>query len=287
MGWTTPYIPGYAVKRKIADGGYSEVFLAEQNGKQYALKLLAPRLVNDRTAHKRMQYECEMAMKVARNKNVIDTYDVGEAGDRPYIVMEYFESRHLREVLRDERRAIPMDDAISYALQTAMGLTSIHEAGIVHMDMKPENVLVNDQGLAKIIDLGISVWEKWASLPWARRAEGSPSYMSPEQILQRPVTVRSDIYSLGCLLYELFCGRPPYIATSQAELLKLHVSPRSSPRPLREINPEVSTQMQDLILNCLKKHPEKRPPSVITIIIGLQRAGGKSARGGAVPQSPR
>ena len=111
--------------------------------------------------------------------------------------------------------------------------------------------------------------------------------MSPEQILQKPVTVRSDIYSLGCLLYELFCGRPPYIATSQAELLKLHVSPRSTPRPLRELNPEVSSPMQDLILNCLSKNPDRRPPSAVTITIGLQRAGGKSARGGAVPHSPR
>jgi serine/threonine-protein kinase len=266
------HVDGYVIRRKLADGGMSEVFVAEQAGKEVAIKALAPRLMSDRAARKRMRLEADMYSRVPRNDQVVECLQTGETGGRPWIAMEYYPSISLRQVFK-KRRVLSVADAVWYGFQTLSGLIHIHEAGVVHMDMKPENILVNGRERVKIIDFGVCqpISTGWRRFFARSEANGSPSYMSPEQIQGRAVDGRSDIYSLACVIYEMLAGRPPYVSESENTLLNMHVSPRATPRPIREINPRVPGELDRLVRRCLSTEVNHRPPDAGYLNGELQR----------------
>ncbi len=272
-----PSVPGFDVQGKIADGGLSEVFMAYRADGSVALKMLSLRLLADRNAHKKMAHEGAMGMRLDHHANVIKTLGRGKAKNRPYLVLEYFPSQSLRDILK-KRKRVGLLEAIAIGQQIAAGLGHIHAAGIIHRDVKPENILVGNKGHCKIIDLGIGT-TKFASLfPWTRTASGSPSYMSPEQIRKQRVDERSDIYSFGCTLYELVAGRKPYSAGSTGQLVQLHLNARTAPKPPSQNGSDVPLDLDQLILACLKTNPADRPLSTTRILGDLRKIAQSAAR---------
>lgn len=265
-----PIVSGYIIKSRIAEGGLSEVFQASGGEGKVALKVLLSRLVADADAHRRMAHECAIGLKIPPHANVVRTFKLGTSGTRPFIVLEYFPSRTLRSILVRRGKPLPVPEAAAIAHQVVSGLHHIHTARVIHQDIKPENVLINEKDEMKLIDFGISSSKTTLSLPWWRKAQGSPSYMSPEQIRRKHVDERADIYGFGCLLYEMVTGNPPYAADTQNELLKMHVSGSVKPPRPAELG-KVDQALDEMIMNCLETRPEKRPPAIASLATTLHR----------------
>lgn len=269
-------VDGLTVTEKIADGGLSEVFLAYDGKTPVALKMLAIRLLTDRKSRRRMAQEGAMGLRLGVHANVIRTLDRRMDAGRPYLILEYFRSRCLRVILR-QRKSLPVGEAAKIALQVAAGLGHIHAAGVIHRDIKPENVLIDDDNRVKIIDLGIGTTKLATLFPCTRSADGSPSYMAPEQIRKRRVDERSDLYSFGCMLYELIAGRPPFTSNNPSGLIQLQLDPNVRPKPLSAMSRTQDREptpagFEKLILACLEKDPNRRPPSVAGLIGELRKA---------------
>lgn len=270
-------VDGLVIKGKIADGGLSEVFLAYEGKTPIALKMLAPRLLQDRSARRKMAHEGRMGLQLEKHPNVIESLRIGSTGGRPYLVLEYFRSQSLRMLLQKHKK-FRAHEAVPIAEQVAAGMGHIHAARIIHRDIKPENILVNEQGKVKIIDLGIAATRLANWLPWMRTASGSLSYMSPEQIRRRRVDERSDIYSFGCMLYELLVGKPPFTSNNPQSLIRLHLDPNAAPKPASQNGADIPHELDKLIGVCLQKDPALRPPSTLSLFNKLHKIAQAVAR---------
>ena len=187
---------------------------------------------------------------------VVTVYDAGADGPTRFIVMELVPGRSLADILRDERPLQP-DRAASIAAQVADALSAAHAAGIIHRDVKPGNIMVTPDGSVKVLDFGIARALDGNTLTQTATVLGTSAYMSPEQALGQPVDARSDIYSLGCVLYEMLTGEPPFTADVSAAVLHQHV--RVEPTPARERNLAIPPALNDLVMQMLAKSPSGRP----------------------------
>ncbi len=203
--------------------------------------------------------------------NVVRVYDVGESAGRRFFTMEYVRGQTLRELL-DRGGAMDLTPALQVAKQVCRGLSAVHKAGIVHGDLKPQNVMVLPNGVAKLMDFGVArVRSQTAEGP----IQGTPLYMSPEQARGAELDDRSDIYAAGVLMFELFTGRPPFRAQSVDEILRMHQHDRPpNPRLLREDLPEVLSR---IILACLEKARLQRPATASDLDRLLMRVRGVSS----------
>jgi hypothetical protein len=237
-------------------GGMGEVYRAEdlKLGQTVALKLLPEELGHDEARLSRLLDEVRIARQVS-HPNVCRVYDVGEAEGRHFLSMEWIEGQDLASVLRTEGR-LPADRATFIARQICAGLAAAHDCRVVHRDLKPSNVMLDARGVARITDFGLA---EVASVVRGEKArEGSPHYMSPEQLAGEEVGFPSDIYSLGLVLYELFSGRQGYTGETLEELTQQRRGLPPLPSSLaRDIDPGV----EKLILRCLEGDPARRPQS--------------------------
>jgi serine/threonine protein kinase len=239
---------------EVAVGGTARIWLCEDlSGRgRRALKVLKPNV--ERGTVKALRKEYALLKKLS-HPGLLTVYGFGRSDGSPYMLMEYFLGESLRKTLSDRKLAFPRIAEILGALSDVLGY--LHSRRIVHSDIKPENVLVSEDRL-KLLDLSLA--RHGLARYFAARRSGTPSYMSPEQVQEKRLTPASDIYSFAALAYELFAGRPPFIAQSRQELLQAHLSRR--PDPPSRFNRLLAPELDKLVLSGLAKDRSLRPKDV-------------------------
>jgi serine/threonine protein kinase len=249
----------YEILGEAGHGSMGNVYKARdrETGETVALKLLKPEIASDQAMMDRFKNELLFARKIT-HKNVCRVYEFNRVAGIAYTSMEFVEGESLRSVL-NRFGGLPQRKATDLALQICSGLKEAHAQGIVHRDLKPENVMIDGQGNVKIMDFGIA-----RSMEAGTRLTGSmvgtPAYMAPEQVAGKPVDYRTDIYSLGLMLYEMFTGAPAFSADNSiaVALKQMH----EAPLPPHEIEPNIPAGTERTILKCLEKDPAKRFQSI-------------------------
>ena len=256
----------YRIVGLLGRGGMGEVYRADdlKLGQPVALKFLPDHLLSDGAALARFHREVRIARQVS-HPNVCRVYDIGEVDGRHFLSMEYIKGEELSSLLRRIGR-LPSDKATEISRQLCAGLAAAHKTGVLHRDLKPANVMIDENGNVRLTDFGI------AGLVEESRDEefraGTPAYMSPEQLAGTELTIKSDIYSLGLVVYEIFTGKKVFDAPTLPQLLNLRNSNSTPTNPstlLQNIDPLV----ERVILRCLEKDPEKRPASAIEVAASL------------------
>jgi serine/threonine-protein kinase len=246
----------------LGRGGMGEVYRAEdlKLGQAVALKFLPDPI--DQAKLNRFYGEVRLGRQVA-HPNVCRSYDVIEADTRHFLVMEYVDGEDLASLLRRIGR-LPQDKGLEIARGLCAGLAAAHEKGILHRDLKPANVMIDGRGQPRIMDFGLAVL---AAEGQPRERAGTPAYMAPEQLNGEALTVRSDVFSLGIVLYEVFTGRRPWSAGSITELLRARTD--SEPTAPSSLVPEMDREVGRLIMSCLAREPMARPSSTLAVLAML------------------
>src|SRR5690349_17880374 len=269
----------YVIERKLGSGGMADVYLAEDQelGRQVALKLLDDRHASDEQFVERFRREAQSAAGL-NHPSIVSIFDRGYAEGTYYIAMEYLDGRTLKELLV-KNGPTPVPIAIDYARQILGALAFAHRNGIVHRDIKPHNIVVGSDGRLKVTDFGIA--RSGASqMTEAGSIVGTAQYLSPEQARGAPVDPRSDLYSLGIVLYEMLTGTVPYTGEAPAEVAMKHL--RAVAEPPSTFRPEVPRDLDAVVMRALAKEPEDRYSSAEEMEADLARV----ARGAAIsPQT--
>jgi eukaryotic-like serine/threonine-protein kinase len=265
----------YRVQRKLGAGGMADVYLAEDQelGRRVAIKILNGRHANDAQFIERFRREAKNAAAL-NHPNIVSIYDRGEAEDTYYIAMEFLDGRTLKELIVG-RGAAPVNVAIEYARQILSALRFAHRHGIVHRDIKPHNVLVDSDGRVKVTDFGIAR-AGTSQMTETGSIVGTAQYLSPEQAKGGEVDPRSDLYSLGVVLYELLTGKTPFDGETPVEIAMKHLS--TTPKPPSKLRPDVPPELDMVVLRALAKNPDDRYQTADEMEADLERV----ARGARV-----
>jgi len=259
----------YEIIEELGKGGMGKVYRVEDKKikQEIALKLIRPEIASDKKTIERFKNELTTARNV-RHKNVCGMYDLGEDKGRHYITMEYVSGEDLKSSIR-RFGFLPVGKAISIAKQICEGLVEAHRLGVVHRDLKPNNIMIDREGNARIMDFGIARSIKDRGITGSGVMIGTPEYMSPEQVEAKDIDQRSDIYSLGIILFEMTTGRLPFEAESP---FAVGVKQRSDPPPNpKEFNPQLTEALIQVILKCLEKGKEERYQSAGEVRSELER----------------
>ena len=259
----------YRVEARIGQGGMAEVYRGFDPAldRTVAIKVLLPPYDRDAGFVARFRREAQAAARLS-HPNIVGVYDTGADGDTQYIVMEYIEGRTLASFLAGGGKPTPMQ-AVELGDKIAGALAAAHAQGIVHRDIKPANVMVTREGAVKVMDFGIARLQSDATAPQTSSVIGTPAYFSPEQAQGLPVDARSDIYSLGCVLYELLAHRPPFTGDTPVAIAYKQVN--ESPVPPSEVNPDVSPRLDAVVMKCMAKNPANRYQSAAELSEDLDR----------------
>jgi serine/threonine protein kinase len=259
----------YTMIEELGTGGMGQVYrvLDKKLNEEVALKVIRPEVAADRAAIARFKSELKLARQVV-HKNVARMFDLNEEGGAPYITMEYVKGEDLKRLIRKVGRLAP-GQAIPIACQVCDGLAEAHRLDIVHRDLKPQNVMIDEAGQAKIMDFGLAMpLEKAMAADRPGSRGGTPAYVSPEQIRGAPTDGRSDLYSLGVLMYEMLTGRTPFKGDSVQAILDKHL--HEDPGPPRSLNPGISAELNDVVMKCLEKEPANRYQSAAEVQAALE-----------------
>jgi predicted Ser/Thr protein kinase/TolB-like protein len=259
----------YQVIEELGHGGMGRVYKVQdiKIGEKIALKLIRPEAGLDKTSLERFSNELKLARKI-RHKNVCQMFDLGEDQGTRYITMEYVHGEDLKQLIRKVGQLSP-GQSIGIARQVCDGLEEAHKLGVVHRDLKPQNIMVDEDGKARIMDFGIARSLSGKSITGAGVMIGTAEYMSPEQVEGKDIDQRSDIYSLGVILYEMVTGRVPFEGETPFTIGVKHKS--EIPKNPKEINTQLSDDLSRVILRCLEKDRKNRPQSAADLRAELER----------------
>jgi serine/threonine protein kinase len=270
-------IGGYKVQNLLQTGQASQVYEVVElvSLRHFAMKILLPEKVKDTEQRRLLFYEADVGKKLA-HPNVIRILHVNKTPTQPFFVMEFFPSGSLRTKL-DKAKADPKMaeflklNAEKILKQAATGLAYMNASGWIHRDVKPANILVNGLGEVRIIDFAIAYRPPTGMAKWFAsrgKAQGTRSYMSPEQIRGKILDNRADVYSFGASVYEMLTNRPPFRGTSSQELLEKHI--KEIPVNPRQLNPDVTEDFAALILRMLEKKKEDRPRDFHEVLMAMR-----------------
>jgi serine/threonine-protein kinase len=247
----------YRLERTVARTGMATLFKATdmRDGRAVAIKVPHPEMEADPVLVERFRREQEIGQELD-HPGVVKTFD-GEERSRLYMVIEWVDGRLLRAIL-NETRKLPIERAIHFALQILDALDTMHKHGVVHRDLKPENIMVDDQDRIKLIDFGIAMKEDARRLTFVDMSAtlGTPDYISPEQVKGQRGDQRSDIYSLGVMLYEMLTGEPPFTGPNPLAVMNERVL--HDPEPARKKRPEISPELNEILNRALERDPRRR-----------------------------
>ena len=259
----------YEIIEEIGKGGMGKVYKAfdKDINENIALKIIRPEIASNALIIARFQNELKMARKVA-HRNVCKMYDLGKDGDTKYISMEYVPGEDLKTTIK-RMGPLTIGKAISVAKQVCEGLAEAHRLGVIHRDLKPRNIMVDREGNARIMDFGIAISHEVKEITDSRIILGTPHYMSPEQVSGKPTDLRSDIYSLGIIMFEMVTGQVPFDGDTTISIALKHRN--EQPPDPGEINYRIPDDLSHLILKCLEKDKEKRYQSANEVLLDLNK----------------
>lgn len=250
----------YEIIKTIGEGGMANVYLANDTilDRKVAIKVLRGDLSNDEKFIRRFQREA-LSVSNLSHPNIVEVYDVGEEDGQYYIVMEYIEGKTLKQLLK-KRETLTLTEVIDIMLQLTDGLAHAHESYIIHRDIKPQNIMILDNGLVKITDFGIATALNATQLTQTNSVMGSVHYLPPEQANGKSATVKSDIYSLGILMYELITGSVPFKGDNAVEIALKHMKEKIP--SIRKQNPTIPQTVENIVIKATAKNPRNRYDSV-------------------------
>ncbi len=260
----------YEIIKTIGEGGMANVYLAHDTilDRKVAIKVLRGDLSNDEKFIRRFKREA-LSVSNLSHPNIVEVYDVGEEDGNYYIVMEYIEGKTLKQLLQ-KRGALTLTEVIDIMSQLTDGLAHAHEAYIIHRDIKPQNIMIEDNGRIKITDFGIAMALNSTQLTQTNSVMGSVHYLPPEQANGKGATVKSDIYSLGILMYELLTGSVPFKGDTAVEIALKHMKEKIP--SVRKQNPTIPQSVENIILKATAKNPKNRYDSVREMHADLETA---------------
>ena len=261
----------YEIIKEIGVGGMAKVYKAKDRllDRYVAIKILKDQYAEDEEFSKKFNNEAQSAAKLS-HINIVNVYDIGKDMLNgkliQYIVMEYVDGETLKDLI-DREKVLDNHDIIDYSTQIAQALKSAHDSGIVHRDIKPQNILIDKYGLCKVTDFGIARVSSNATITYTSSILGTVHYISPEQAKGKIVDLKSDLYSLGAVMYEMATGRVPFDADNSVGIAVMHI--QDDPIPPRELNPNLSKHLNYIIMKLLKKDPTERFQNASELIEAL------------------
>ena len=259
----------YEIEELIGTGGMADVYRARDNllGRTVAVKVLHAQYAKDPVFIQRFRQEAQSAGNL-NQPNVVNVYDWGIEGDTYYLVMEYVEGRDLKDVILSGGPLLP-ERAVEITLSICAALEAAHAQGIIHRDIKPQNIFITSDNQVKVMDFGIARSAGGTAMTQTGTIMGTAQYISPEQAQGQTADQRSDLYSLGVVLYEMLTGKPPFDGDNPVSIAYKHV--REDPLPPSMINPDISPELEAVVMKALSKNPENRYQNVVEMQADLER----------------
>ena len=257
----------YTIIEELGKGGMGNVYKASDTelSEKVAIKLINPKIAADKKTIERFRNELKLARKI-RHKNVCQMYDLNRENEKYYITMEYVPGEDLKSFIRRSRQ-LSINGAISITRQVCEGLIEAHKHGVIHRDLKPSNIMIDREGNVRIMDFGIARSLKSKSITGSGIMIGTPEYLSPEQADGEDIDRRSDIYSLGVILYEIVSGQLPFQGDTPLSLAVKHRIEK--PEDPRTINSHIPESLSRIILKCLEKNREDRYQNASELLTDL------------------
>ncbi len=263
----------YTIVSKIGAGGMGEVYLAEDTAlkRQVALKFLPYHFVSDETAKARFTREAQAAAKL-NHPNIVTIHEVSEYMNRPFFAMECCDGKPLRDIIKEIE--LSLDDTINLTIQICEGLEKAHQAGIVHRDIKPSNIIIDSDGRPRLLDFGLATVQGTEKLTQTGSTLGTIGYMSPEQIEVKDLDLRSDLFSLGVVLYEMITGRLPFKSDTDAGTLNSILN--DTPEPLSRYKSNVPEPLQQIVTKLLEKNQSYRYQTAAGVLSDLKHLSSRA-----------
>jgi len=251
----------YELLEVIGEGGMSTVYKARDRvlDRIVAVKILRSEFASDKGFVEKFKSEA-LAVASFSHPNIVNIYDVGQENDVHYIVMEFVDGKTLKEIIR-EQAPLPVEQAVNIAVGVCDGVHHAHEKGIIHRDIKPHNILITEQGMVKVADFGIARAISNSTITYGKNIVGSVHYFSPEQARGEGINRTTDIYSIGCVLFEMLTGKVPFNADSPITVALRHI--HDEPPSPRSINPDIPEDLEAIIFKAMAKDPGKRFQSAL------------------------
>jgi len=261
----------FYLQELINSGGMADIWLAtDERQKPYALRRMHQRLRFNILARRRFLRGAEILSKIGDHDRIVGYVEHGKIKGQLYLLMDYVEASNLKE-LHAQQDPVLLENVAQILIDMAEGLEHMHDNGFMHLDFKPENVLVTRNGSVHLVDFDLAQPIPEKPKKASRKNPGTPAYMAPEQLLGEPITQRVDIFSYGVTAYELLTHQKPFPGESPAEILARQLDRFGFAEP-RQHNPEIPANLQKIILRCLEREPERRYPFVGMMVRELQAA---------------
>lgn len=260
----------FYLQELLNSGGMADIWLVtDGRGKPYALRKLKSELRFNLLARRRFVRGCEVLSKLNHSDFIVGYVEHGKADGLLYMLMDYVEAANLKELFARQDPVLT-ENVAQILIDMAVGLEHVHESGFMHLDFKPENVLVSRNGSVRLIDFDLAqpIPEKPKKMS---KNPGTPGYMAPEQLQQQPIDPRVDIFAYGVAAYELLTNQKPFPGETPAEILARQLDP-AGPVPPREYNPDLPPALEKVILKCIALDPDKRHPFMSVLVRELQNA---------------